>query len=61
MTAEQEYRMERLALKHGRVFVDEGYIDGHVYLTVPGGACFNVQPSGNTNPTQPNHSVRWDQ
>ena len=59
-TRAQDNAIERLALDCGRVAVRDGFADGHVDVTVPGGAVYRIaEHSDVTVPAGVNHSVDW--
>ncbi len=59
MTRQQESTIDRLALEHGRVAVDEGFADGTVSATVPDGAEFRIHPNGVGRYAGVNFSTSW--
>jgi hypothetical protein len=51
LTREQEGFLEDLALQHGRVSVDPGYLDGSVQMTTPNCVTKVVDTAGNVTAT----------
>jgi hypothetical protein len=59
MTREQDTALERLALRHGRVHVREGYADGTVRMTTPNGHELQVDDSGQVLREGHDFSIDW--
>lgn len=55
----QDATVERLALKHGRLAVREGYANGVVAVTAPDGSHFIVNEDGVPTEVQPDFSIDW--
>jgi hypothetical protein len=60
MAREIDNAIERLALKHGRVAVSQGYTDGLVRATTPNGVEHFINEAGRVVRTGLNFSVLWD-
>lgn len=60
-TRAQDATIDRLALKHGRVAVRDGYQDGHVVVTAPSGSCWKLSEDGVPTPDGYNISINWNE
>lgn len=60
-TREQDNHIDRLALKHGRVSIRDGFMDKSVLATIPTGREVRLNEDGIEVWTGYNSSIRWNE